>query len=223
MGFYDDLDQILDLLRHRGRVTYRALKREFNLEDDYLEDLKDAILCAHPKVIEEQGWGIVWTGDPPSARESEVRFRERARARLHVVRSAVLGLLQREGRVTYRTLTEIFGCDAAFLEELKEELFFTHGVRDEQGKGLVWTGEAQPAVHPVVQAPGQQTLADTTAVPSTAATPSVTPRVSEPLAPSNGPTVITPEDTPTAPDTVPAASIGTSTLRGVAAILILSY
>ena len=29
MGFYDVLDQILDLLRRRGRVTYRALKREF--------------------------------------------------------------------------------------------------------------------------------------------------------------------------------------------------
>ena len=36
MGFYDVLDQVLDLLRHRGRVTYRALKREFQLDDDFL-------------------------------------------------------------------------------------------------------------------------------------------------------------------------------------------
>ena len=38
MGFYDVLDQVLDLLRRRGRVTYRALKREFSLDDDFLED-----------------------------------------------------------------------------------------------------------------------------------------------------------------------------------------
>jgi hypothetical protein len=39
MGFYEVLDQVLDLLRHRGRVTYRALKREFHLDDDFIEDL----------------------------------------------------------------------------------------------------------------------------------------------------------------------------------------
>ena len=29
-GFYEILDQVLDLLRQRGRVTYQALQREFN-------------------------------------------------------------------------------------------------------------------------------------------------------------------------------------------------
>jgi len=29
MGFYEILDQVVDLLRRRGRVTYRALQREF--------------------------------------------------------------------------------------------------------------------------------------------------------------------------------------------------
>jgi hypothetical protein len=29
MGFYEILDQVVDLLRQRGRVTYRALQREF--------------------------------------------------------------------------------------------------------------------------------------------------------------------------------------------------
>jgi len=36
MGFYDILAQALALLRRRGRVTYRALKREFSLDDDFL-------------------------------------------------------------------------------------------------------------------------------------------------------------------------------------------
>jgi hypothetical protein len=44
MGFYDVLDQVLDLLRRRGRVTYRALKREFELDDTLLEDLKAEII-----------------------------------------------------------------------------------------------------------------------------------------------------------------------------------
>jgi hypothetical protein len=38
MGFYEILDQVVDLLRRRGRVTYRALKREFQVDDAFLED-----------------------------------------------------------------------------------------------------------------------------------------------------------------------------------------
>ena len=32
------------LLRQRGRVTYRALKRQFTLDDEALDDLKDELL-----------------------------------------------------------------------------------------------------------------------------------------------------------------------------------
>jgi hypothetical protein len=33
MDFYAVLDQVVDLLRRRGRVSYRALKRQFALDD----------------------------------------------------------------------------------------------------------------------------------------------------------------------------------------------
>jgi hypothetical protein len=33
MDFYAVLDQLLELLRQRGRVTYNALKRQFDLDD----------------------------------------------------------------------------------------------------------------------------------------------------------------------------------------------
>jgi hypothetical protein len=36
MEFYEVLDWIVDLLRSRGRVSYRALKRQFILDDAYL-------------------------------------------------------------------------------------------------------------------------------------------------------------------------------------------
>ena len=40
MTFEEIIDQAIALLQHRGRLTYRALKRQFNIDDDYLEDLK---------------------------------------------------------------------------------------------------------------------------------------------------------------------------------------
>jgi class 3 adenylate cyclase len=63
MDFYAVLDQVLDLLRQRGRVTYRALKRQFDLEDAVLEDLKAEIIEAHRLAIDEEGRVLVWTGD----------------------------------------------------------------------------------------------------------------------------------------------------------------
>jgi hypothetical protein len=46
MRFYEVLDQMVQLLRQGGRVSYRALKREFQLDDAFLEDLKDEIIKA---------------------------------------------------------------------------------------------------------------------------------------------------------------------------------
>ena len=40
MDFYAVLDQVLALLRQRGRVSYRALKRQFDLDDAYLERIR---------------------------------------------------------------------------------------------------------------------------------------------------------------------------------------
>ncbi len=42
MTFEEILDQAIVMLQRRGRLTYGALKRQFNLDDAYLEDLKDA-------------------------------------------------------------------------------------------------------------------------------------------------------------------------------------
>ena len=65
--FNEILSQTIAMLHQHGRVSYRALKRQFAIPDDYLEDLKDAILFAHPQVIDEQGRGLVWTGDAGTA------------------------------------------------------------------------------------------------------------------------------------------------------------
>ena len=56
------------------------------------------------------------------------------------VLALIIELLQHEGRVTYQGLKREFGFDEAFLEDVRAELFFRGVARDEQGKGLVWTG-----------------------------------------------------------------------------------
>jgi class 3 adenylate cyclase/tetratricopeptide (TPR) repeat protein len=68
MDFYEVLDQVIDLLRSRGRVTYRALKLQFKLDDESLETLKDEILYVHP-VVDDDGRGLVWTGETDRAPE----------------------------------------------------------------------------------------------------------------------------------------------------------
>src|SRR5215510_8203412 len=68
MDFYMVLDQVLALLRQRGRVSYRALKRQFQLDDEALADLTAELLYAHHPVGEE-GSGLVWLGNASTAPE----------------------------------------------------------------------------------------------------------------------------------------------------------
>jgi class 3 adenylate cyclase len=62
MEFYELLKQVLDLLRQRGRVSYRALKAQFHLDDDYLAALKDELIDAQHLASDEDGKVLVWTG-----------------------------------------------------------------------------------------------------------------------------------------------------------------
>src|SRR5262244_2122903 len=70
MSFEEILDQALAMLQRRGRVSYRALQRQFALDDAYLEDVKAELLYAYPQVIDDQGRGLIWTGDTAAVPES---------------------------------------------------------------------------------------------------------------------------------------------------------
>jgi class 3 adenylate cyclase/predicted ATPase len=63
MDFYAVLDEAVALLQRRGRVTYNALKLQFQLDDEQVAVLKDELLYAHPQVVEDVGRGLRWTGD----------------------------------------------------------------------------------------------------------------------------------------------------------------
>ena len=63
MDFVAVVDQVIILLRQRGRMTYRTLQRQFQLDDDALHDLTDELLYTHPEVRDDAGRGLVWTDD----------------------------------------------------------------------------------------------------------------------------------------------------------------
>src|SRR5712691_5376135 len=65
MTFLEVLEQVRELLRSQGRISYRALKRQFELDDEYVADLKEELLFAHPQVTDEDGRGLVWIGASP--------------------------------------------------------------------------------------------------------------------------------------------------------------
>jgi hypothetical protein len=68
MTFEEILDQAIALLQRRGRVTYRTLKRQFQLDDAALEDLKNELIEGQRLAVDEGGNVLVWTGTgvPPS-------------------------------------------------------------------------------------------------------------------------------------------------------------
>jgi class 3 adenylate cyclase/tetratricopeptide (TPR) repeat protein len=72
MTFEEILDHAIAMLQRRGRLTYRTLQRQFQLDDAALEDLKDELIYGQRLATDEDGRVLVWTGDaaappPPAA------------------------------------------------------------------------------------------------------------------------------------------------------------
>lgn len=53
MTFNEVLAQVIDWLQQDGRVSYRALKRQFDLDDDFLGDLKVELIKAKKLAVDE--------------------------------------------------------------------------------------------------------------------------------------------------------------------------
>ena len=72
MTFDEILDQVRDLLQQRGRLSSQALKRRFELDDAYLDDLKVEFIEAEHVATDENGRILVWVGgETPSERTSQ--------------------------------------------------------------------------------------------------------------------------------------------------------
>jgi class 3 adenylate cyclase len=69
MTFEEILDQAIAMLQRRGRLTYRTLQLQFQLDDAHLAALKDELLYSQPHVVDDAERGLVWTGDMPIVTE----------------------------------------------------------------------------------------------------------------------------------------------------------
>jgi len=70
MTFEEILNQALAMLQRQGRVSYRALKRQFGVDDAYIEDLKFEIIEVHRAAVDQDNTMLVWTGDQSSTSPS---------------------------------------------------------------------------------------------------------------------------------------------------------
>jgi class 3 adenylate cyclase len=61
---YDELVvKVIELLQREKRVPYRSLKRRFDLDDGYIEDLKIDLIEAKRLAVDENDRILVWIGD----------------------------------------------------------------------------------------------------------------------------------------------------------------
>ena len=77
MKFSEVVSQTLAWLQRDGRVSYRALQREFGVDDAFLTDLKAEIIEVHEVAVDKDGKMLVWVGTAPvSSSESQVSSSE---------------------------------------------------------------------------------------------------------------------------------------------------
>ncbi|MGE4096438.1 MAG: adenylate/guanylate cyclase domain-containing protein [Candidatus Binatia bacterium] len=76
MTFDEVLDQVRVLLQQRGRVTYQSLKRRFELDDEYVEDLKGELIRAEGVAVDEDRDVLVWVGKEKGQETEQQRGKE---------------------------------------------------------------------------------------------------------------------------------------------------
>jgi class 3 adenylate cyclase/tetratricopeptide (TPR) repeat protein len=65
--FEEVLTQAIAMLQRLGRVSYRALKRQFALDDAFLEDLKYELTEVQQLAVDHDGTVLIWIGDASTA------------------------------------------------------------------------------------------------------------------------------------------------------------
>src|SRR5215475_3394185 len=67
MDYEELVAKVIELLQREKRVPYRVLKRRFDLDDDYIEDLKIDLIEAKQLAADENDRILVWLGKSGSA------------------------------------------------------------------------------------------------------------------------------------------------------------
>ena len=83
MKFSEIVKETREWLQREGRVSYRALTREFELNEETLEDLKEELIDILELAADKNGKMLVWTGgeiaeetvsQPTESPDSELPF-----------------------------------------------------------------------------------------------------------------------------------------------------
>ena len=61
MTFEEVLNEAIAMLKRQGRVSYRALKRQFDLDDEYLDDVTAEIIEVHQVATDHEGTTLIWS------------------------------------------------------------------------------------------------------------------------------------------------------------------
>src|SRR5262249_49491611 len=67
MDYEELVAKVIELLQREKRVPYRVLKRRFDLDDDYIEDLKIDLIEAKQLAVDENDRILVWVGGQAAA------------------------------------------------------------------------------------------------------------------------------------------------------------
>jgi class 3 adenylate cyclase/tetratricopeptide (TPR) repeat protein len=125
MDFYAVLARVKELLQREGRVSYRALKVQFSLDEDQLEALKDELIEAKRLAMDERDRGLVWIGEthpaePSIAHTAQADPQPAARSNLPV-QSVLLANTPPAPDAERRQLTVLF-CDLVDSTKLAQQL-----------------------------------------------------------------------------------------------------
>src|SRR5262245_46398563 len=116
MTFEEILAQVVEVLQREGRISYRALKRRFALDDEYIDDLKDELIDAKRLATDEGGKVLVWIGEAERGETAKGGKGER-----DSLGSGVQRLEAKQDLAERRQLTVMF-CDLVGSTQLSEQL-----------------------------------------------------------------------------------------------------
>src|SRR5215510_4259430 len=116
MDLYAVSDQVVALLQQRGRLAYRMLKLQFQLDDEQLAALKEELIDIQELAADKDGKMLVWKGSeatlpapssPPSHPSSPASYTPPHLAeRIRTEQAALEAWGNREGE--RKTITALF-------------------------------------------------------------------------------------------------------------------
>ena len=74
MKFYEVVDQVVEQLKKRGQVSYRALRLEFDLTADMLDAFKEELINIQELAVDKDGKMLVWTGGEGNGEAENQKF-----------------------------------------------------------------------------------------------------------------------------------------------------